>query len=344
MVSDTKIIKICYLTFGLETHDGANSTQEFIRLGKQHPSLEVKVITSQRRWVASLISISRITANLRILRNSDIIHYVPRLAHLFLHPVEMLYALLSCKLLLDLRSVNIQSGYKFFIHCLFVQAISKFAICITGNAGSPRSYGVSRRYVHVPIGVDSEITEIEKSHKIFPDYDFTKTNLIYVGSFNKTRHIDSFLDEFSRHTNDNEYKLHIIGDAPDSLIKKFSNVNFVGKLDRRQVLSILKNYQFICICYMAPENHDLAPAIKLLEYSYFGQKIVANETPGLMAQVYFNGLTGVTFVPFFDEAFWRHTIRELNVETKYRNTVKTYHDIFYDVVAKTYRSVVDELS
>ena len=93
---------------------------------------------------------------------------------------------------------------------------------------------------------------------------------------------------------------------------------------------------------MAPEHHDLAPAIKLIEYAFFGHSIVANRTPGLMAQAHYNSIKGITFVDSFDQEFWSKQVYKINVNKSYKNKIPTYEDIFNNQVVRIYRAAVEK--
>ena len=330
-------IKISYLTFGLENGHGANSTSEFIRLARNDERLDVTVIT-ERRLID--FSIKRLGQDIKTLLSSDLIHYVPRVHHLIFHPLLFLVALFTRKIVLDLRSVNIQSGLNFHFQCYFVNLIAMFSKHICGNLGAPRSYGLTCDYTNIPIGVDTIYLSDAKPVVELSAFDQNQTNLLYVGSFNKTRHFDKFLENFQFYSDQRMLKLHVIGDAPVELVERFPNINFLGRHKKEYIFRLLEKYEFITICYMAAKNHDLAPAIKLLEYSYFNQKVLVSKTPGLLAQAQQIGLQGQVFVDQFDEHFWSTKFSKLSLtRVKYKH-IATYSEIFTKLVVPMYERLL----
>ena len=210
-------IKVCYLTLGTDNEHGANSPVEFLKLAQDNPLIEAYIITRGERKLFNVSFFKALRKEITLIQNSDIIHYVPRVTHLFQHPIIMLYALFSGKLIMDIRSVNIQIGYRFLFQCAFLQIIANRSFEIAGNFGTPRSFGIGSSYNHIPIGIDSQVTNQKKKFKKIKQYDVNKKNLIYVGTFNKTRKLARFLETFNKYGDHTKLTLHIIGETPRKL-------------------------------------------------------------------------------------------------------------------------------
>lgn len=330
-------IKVCYLTFGLEYGDGANSTSEFVRLANIDARLDVDTI-STRNFVD--FSFSRLYKDVQSIRRSDLIHYVPRVHHFIYNPIIFLIAIFSKKIVLDLRSVNIQSGLQFYLQCIFIAILARFSKHICGNLGAPRSYGLSCEYTNIPIGVDTNYTSDDLNTIDLPRYDRGCINLLYIGSINKTRHLDRLFADFQQYGDHEWLKLHVIGDAPLEFKVNYPNINFIGRCEKKYITQLLKTHEFVTICFMSKKNHDLAPAIKLLEYSYFNQNILVSRTPGLLAQAQEIGLQGHVFVDHFDSEFWAKDFKKLSLKRVEYTHIPLYSEIFRDLVVPMYQRLV----
>ncbi len=236
----------------------------------------------------------------------------------------------------------------------YTKSIFKYLDVMTAVSPTATNYVstlTNRRLKIVPNGIDlSKYTEAPQSKP-----KKTKT-ILYIGRLEKRKGLKYLLSAFDRiSTEDHSYKLIIAGDGPDrtkleTLVERESirNVSFLGYIDEKKKLSLLKEADVFC----SPALYGESFGIVLLEAMASGCVTVAGNNSGYESVM--QGRGQLSLVNPRDEAefarrlkllatdeslrqAWREWAREHVEQYDYNNVIDEYVDIYKEIYEKRQR-------
>lgn len=370
-------MNIMYLTANVLGDSGANAAEIFpkeAQLSSMIDNVYVADFNKNKKYITEVQHVKFLKIRykkfsfLNILKNSiritilckrhdiTLIHCFYRSKNMHLISLIKLFLLLTnvkTKILLDHRSVNLAKGAMKIQKLLINQIFSPFIDYFSGN-----TFAVETNYIFCPKNkyiIDLGYDKLPKPIRVLSNQN-NHINVWYIGNLiAKNRNAEFILNIFdllSKHVSVNKtFTIHIAGPLSNYNKVKIYNknsINYHGVVERSELYKLLQRFPGIGIAFMDYKNHNFAPALKLIEYSIFGFKIIASDTQGLRLQQQRARLPNITFVNH-DLSSWVNAIlKEIYEPAKYDTWIDSnkwsYSMIFKKQVLPIYKKIESSIS